>query len=135
MLTACPASFGTLTSASVTTGADIVTLSGAEAVRRTFQRNRLGERDSDRRDLEKPYRRLQAPVVMLGNGGAALFSLSKQFFRDLRHTLRDTATFTRAASTWWYQWASCAAACRWLQRLHWPLPERWPNSRTRPFRL
>src|SRR3984893_14070062 len=42
---------------------------GAEAVRRTFQRNRLGERDSDRRDLEKPYRRLQAPVVMLGNGG------------------------------------------------------------------
>src|SRR5262249_37923393 len=37
---------------------------GAEAVRRTFQRNRLGERDSDRRDLEKPHRRLQAPVVI-----------------------------------------------------------------------
>src|SRR5262249_33488542 len=37
---------------------------GAEAVRRTFQRNRLGERDSNRRDLEKPHRRLQAPVVI-----------------------------------------------------------------------
>jgi len=33
---------------------------GAEAVRRTFQRHRLGERDSDRRELEKPHRRLQA---------------------------------------------------------------------------
>jgi hypothetical protein len=41
---------------------------GAEAVRRTFQRNRLAERDSDRRDLEKPHRRLQAPVVISALG-------------------------------------------------------------------
>ena len=41
---------------------------GAEAVRRTFQRNRLGERDSDRRDLEKPHRRFQAPVVISALG-------------------------------------------------------------------
>jgi len=46
---------------------------GAEAVRRTFQRNRLGERDSDRRDLEKPHRRLQAPVVISALGRPAAF--------------------------------------------------------------
>src|SRR5215471_17587645 len=59
---------------------------GAEAVRRTFQRNRLGERDSDRRDLEKPHRRLQAAVVISaafgleGRGGPA----NRAWFRSRR---------------------------------------------------
>src|SRR3984893_10394892 len=47
---------------------------GGEAGRRTFQRNRLGERDSDRRDLEKPHRRLQAPVVISALGRLAAWN-------------------------------------------------------------
>src|SRR5262249_33099833 len=47
---------------------------------------------------------------------------------------RDAVAFKRAASTLRCRRAFCGAACRWPQRLHWPLPERWPRCRTRPSR-